>query len=97
MRQQDFWVAGEMAAARVGHTTTLLVDGGVRVAGGKNTGGPPNSAEFFDPTARTWRAVGLMTSPRRGQITTAISNVNSDKYPGANTANFIVRKIASGA
>lgn len=71
-RTELFKVVGRMALPRSGHTSTLLVDGRVLIAGGRVQGrkaGDINSTkrcEIFDP--RTGRSVftGEMSEPREG-------------------------------
>src|SRR3990170_4104235 len=59
------WTAtGSMAAARDGHTATLLPDGTVLVAGGVGTSGELASAELYDPRSGTWVPTGNMIETR---------------------------------
>ena len=59
---------GSLAVGRGMHTTTLLLDGCVLVAGGIDYGekGDPifASAEVYDPAAGTWSPTGAMSGPR---------------------------------
>ena len=59
--QPNLTPIGNMTAARVGHTATLLPDGRVLVAGGDATG---RSAELFDPSMRSFTPTGSMTTSR---------------------------------
>lgn len=63
------WSAtGPLAVGRGMHTTTLLLDGRVLVAGGIDYGaeGEPifASAEIYDPALGTWSTTGAMSGPR---------------------------------
>ena len=64
-----FSATGSMANARYSHTSTLLPDGTVLIAGGTNNPstsglGQIASAELFDPSSGTFSSVGNMTTPR---------------------------------
>jgi N-acetylneuraminic acid mutarotase len=70
-----------MAEARVGHTATLLADGGVLVVGGYDreaariAGVEPSplaSAELYDPGSGRWTATGSMATPRVGHTATLL-------------------------
>jgi hypothetical protein len=52
----------------VQHTSTLLADGRVLVAGGQS--GP--SADVYDSTTGTWQFTGPMFSPRHGHTATLL-------------------------
>ena len=60
-----FTMTGNLAAARLGHTASLLPSGQVFIAGGR--AGPPymdmvvSSAEQFDPAKGTFQAAGTVT------------------------------------
>jgi hypothetical protein len=67
----DGWtMTGALTRARLEHTATLLASGRVLVSGGCTY--PPDdtfgcvlaSAEFYDPTSRTWSLTGTMTAFR---------------------------------
>jgi hypothetical protein len=66
-----------MAAARANHTATLLPNGKVLVAGGRN-GSSVNqgiaSAELYDPVSGTWTTTGTMTWKRQRHTATLLPN-----------------------
>jgi N-acetylneuraminic acid mutarotase len=64
--ERPFWTeAAPLNAARYGHTTTLLNDGRVLVAGGADAAGTPlSSAELYDPASNRWTSVPSMTVAR---------------------------------
>lgn len=53
-----------MACARKFHTSTLLIDGSVLVAGGSDRAGDLKSAERYAPIADQWHAAASMSTPR---------------------------------
>lgn len=62
-----------MTLARRGHTETLLMDGRVLVAGGRDdANGPLRGAELYDPGLRSWIAAAPMSSPRFGHTATLL-------------------------
>jgi len=63
-----------MAAARWGHTATLLPNGKVLIAGGYNGSSDLASAEVYDPTSGTWSTAAPMASPRPGLRATLLFN-----------------------
>jgi hypothetical protein len=66
------WTAtGDMMAARVGFSGTLLPNGTVLVAGGFGTsaGDPLVSAELYDPVAGTWAATANLIENTGGTAT----------------------------
>ena len=66
---------GSLATARSGHTSTLLQNGKVLVAGG--TAGFTNelsSAELYDPATDTWTSTGSMGTARLGHTATLLQN-----------------------
>jgi hypothetical protein len=65
---------GNMTAARFGHTATLMADGKILIAGGKNATSVLNSAEIFDPATGLFTATGDLGTARRDHIATALSN-----------------------
>ena len=53
-----------MHQARVRHSATLLDDGRVLVAGGKDYSRAHNTAEIYDPQKETWSSTPKMTNRR---------------------------------
>ena len=73
------WVAtARMAAARAGHTATLLADGTVLLAGGLSyccgNGGPLDVAELFDPRTGSWTKTASMLKVRGDHTATLLPN-----------------------
>jgi N-acetylneuraminic acid mutarotase len=70
------WTAvTSMNAARSGHTATLLQNGQVLVAGGKDANGNIlSSAEIYDPIANTWTTVASLTTTRIGHSAILLNN-----------------------
>jgi N-acetylneuraminic acid mutarotase len=56
---------GSMLVPRAGHTATLLRDGKVLVAGGRND----NSAELYDPATGSWSSTGSLGAARNSRTT----------------------------
>ncbi|HLG96819.1 MAG TPA: kelch repeat-containing protein [Bryobacteraceae bacterium] len=67
-----FSPVGPMQVGRNAHTSTLLPDGRVLIAGGY--GDPLGSAELFNPTTGVFTQTGSMSTPRAGASATLISN-----------------------
>jgi N-acetylneuraminic acid mutarotase len=68
----DRWTAtGSMSAARGEHTATLLPNGKVLVAGGREPD-IRSSSELYDPATGTWTATGNMTAPRYSYTATLL-------------------------
>ena len=57
---------GNLTSVRFAHTSTLLTNGKVLVAGGYGTGQSAslNTAELYDPATASWSATGSMTQGR---------------------------------
>lgn len=68
--------AQSMLYARFGHTSTLLPNGKVLVAGGASSNYAPAfaSAELYDPSTGTWTETGSMSTPRIGHTATLLPN-----------------------
>src|SRR5215470_17263352 len=61
----SFGNTGSLTTARYRHTTTLLPNGQVLVAGGEGSGiSALSSAELYDPASGTWSATGSLTTAR---------------------------------
>lgn len=71
-----FTVTGYLSKARVGHTSTLLPDGTVLIAGAETA--PPGtrlgSAELYDPAMGGFRATGYMASDHGLHTATLLNN-----------------------
>lgn len=61
-----FAPTGSMAAARVGHTATMLPDGRVLVVGGAGPDGDAAQAELWDPGTSEFSPAGTLAHARRG-------------------------------
>ena len=78
----EFWagegswsLTGSLNTPRSAHTTTLLPNGQVLVAGGRvSTGGgvPLASAELYDPRTGTWRTTGSLANARWSHTATLL-------------------------
>ncbi len=68
------WVFTErLITPRLSHTATLLPDGRVLVAGGRNNG-PLAVAEVYDPASGRWAPAASMAAPREGHTATLLGN-----------------------
>jgi len=67
-------VTGSMASNRQYHTSTLLPNGKVLVAGGENDSGILSSAELYDPTTGMWTNTGSMNVKRTAYTATLLPN-----------------------
>src|SRR5919108_1445324 len=63
---------GSLATGRFRHTTTLLPNGTVLVAGGGDFAG--TSAELYDPTTGSWRTTGNLIHGHEGATATLLPN-----------------------
>jgi len=69
------WAAtNSMLLPRYSHTATLLPNGKVLVAGGRDSGGILSNAELYDPVTNTWVAIGAMTAQRASHTATLLPN-----------------------
>ena len=60
----SFTPAGNMTAARMVHTATLLTNGKVLITGGSGPQSVMASAEIYDPVTGAFTSAGNMTTPR---------------------------------
>jgi hypothetical protein len=68
-------LTGSLHTPRVGHSSTLLPDGRVLVAGGTYLiGGALNSAELYDPASGLWMVTGSLTNQRCNHTATLLPN-----------------------
>ena len=70
----SFSATGNLIAARLDHTATLLSTGKVLIAGGAGTSGAVSSAELFDPATAKFGATGSPTIARIGPAATLVPN-----------------------
>ncbi len=63
---------GPLGIARVLHTSTLLANGKILVAGG--VGGAIASAELYDPATGIWSATGSLSTPRYNHVAVRLPN-----------------------
>ena len=63
---------GQLAAARAGHTATLLENGKVLVAGGYNSARFHDTAELYDPAENSWAAAATMAGIHIGHTATRL-------------------------
>ncbi len=68
-----FTSTGNLAQGRTLHTSTLLQNGKVLVAGGANPG-IVGTAELYDPLIGTWLATGNLITPREAHTATMLRN-----------------------
>lgn len=71
-----FAATGSMTVARLLHTATMLLDGKVLIAGGKNIAAVLTSAELYDPEAGTFAATGSMLARREQHTATLLPDGN---------------------
>jgi hypothetical protein len=82
-------VTGSMNTARADHTATLLPNGQVLVAGGKNATGILASAELYNPSTRQWTDTGSMETPRIGHQATLLPSGQILVSGGDNTTGAL--------
>jgi hypothetical protein len=71
-----FTSTGSMAAARFGHTATLLKSGKVLIAGGTDSysDNPLSTAEIYDPANGHFVSTGSMATPHAGHTATLLAD-----------------------
>jgi hypothetical protein len=76
--EYGFSSTGSMQSARSEHTASLLSNGKVLVAGGKNVSYSSSSfyssCELYDPTVGTWSGTGALLSTRASHTATVLSS-----------------------
>jgi Kelch motif/Galactose oxidase, central domain len=86
-----FQPTGSMQAARAEHTSTLLQNGKVLVAGGTDGNTDLRTAELYDPATDTFSPTGDMVQARRDHTATLLENgrvlIAGGKSPSTNTEN----------
>jgi hypothetical protein len=91
---------GSLAAARYGHTATLLPNGNVLVVGGLNATTIYPAAEIYAPEVGAWTATGNPTTTRFYHTATLLSNgkvlVAAGAGPGYDFASAELYDPASG-
>jgi hypothetical protein len=70
----EWLLASEMARHRAGHSSTLLADGRVLVAGGSIGTAWTSGAEIYDPSTRTWATTGSMLAGHAEHFAFAIGS-----------------------
>jgi N-acetylneuraminic acid mutarotase len=69
-----FTSTGSLITARVYHTTTLLANGQVLVAGGQDNNSYLGYAELYDPATGYWIPTGSLNNAREYQTATRLAN-----------------------
>ncbi len=67
-------ITDPMLTPRSGHTTTVLSDGRVLIIGGRNQSGVLPSAEWYNPTRKSFSPTGLMNEARWDHTATLLSD-----------------------
>jgi N-acetylneuraminic acid mutarotase len=88
-RAAAFLPASPLTAARYYHTTTLLPNGKVLVAGGWGISGITNRAELYDPATGTWTTTGSMTHARYLHTATLLPNGKVLVTGGEDSSGFL--------
>jgi len=88
---QSWTGLSNMSNTRQDHTSTLLPDGRVLVAGGQNIGGFLNTAEIYDPVSDSWTPTSnTMGTPRAEHTATVLSDGRVLVTGGYSTGNTYV-------
>lgn len=75
LREEGRWYAvGEVAVPRALHTSTLLEDGTLLIAGGDGPDGAVAIAEIYDPARRTVEPVGSLIHARHSHTATLLKD-----------------------
>jgi N-acetylneuraminic acid mutarotase len=101
-------ITGSLKQGRIAHTTTLLQNGTVLVAGGMDSlfypftvdeedGSNLVSAELYDPSSATWSATGSLNTGRYKHTATALRNGQVLVAAGRNSFNGIFQDINNTA
>ncbi len=75
-----------LSGPRYAHTSTLLPDGRVLIAGGQNSSTALNTSQIYDPTVPSFSDAGTMVSARYGHTATLLAN-DTVLLTGGNTGN----------
>jgi len=75
-----------LSGPRSAHTSTLLPDGRVLIAGGRDDGSPLSSSKIFSPSLATFADAGAMLSARFGHTATLLAN-NTVLLTGGNNGS----------
>lgn len=91
-KESRFTITGSMNVARTYHTASVLSSGKVLIAGGASTTLPSasdalNTAEIYDPTAKTFTLTGNMQSARVYHTATVLNDGKVLITGGANSTN----------
>jgi len=65
-KDRSFSRSASMREPRISHSATLLEDGTVLIAGGRNVRGMLSTAEIYDPVTGRFHPTGSMSEPRLG-------------------------------
>ncbi len=89
------WIpTGSPNVARYAHTSTLLNNGKVLIAGGLDDTGATDSAELYDPSTNTWSAIAPLPEPRVGHTATKLPDGKILIFGGTDSASNNVRRAA---
>jgi hypothetical protein len=80
---------GNLSVARRHHTSTLLQDGTVLIAGGENRNGGVSAAEVYDPAAGTFTSVAAMLRERYKHTATLMNDGRVFVAGGANLSGSL--------